>query len=98
MESAWFTSRQIEAARKTITNSLKRAGRVWIRIFPDKPVTIRPPETTMGGGKGNVDHYVFPVRPGRMLFEVDGVDEAKAREALRLASFKLPVKTKIVVK
>ena len=98
MEGAWFTSRQIEAARKTITNSLKRAGRVWIRIFPDKPITIRPPETTMGGGKGNVDHYVFPVRPGRILFEIDGVDEAKAREALRLASFKLPVKTKVIVK
>jgi large subunit ribosomal protein L16 len=98
LEAAWFTSRQIEAARKTITNSLKRSGRVWIRIFPDKPITIRPPETTMGGGKGNVDHYVFPVRPGRMLFEVDGVDEAKAREALRLASYKLPVKTRIVVK
>jgi large subunit ribosomal protein L16 len=98
LEASWFTSRQIEAARKTITNSLKRAGRVWIRIFPDKPITIRPPETTMGGGKGNVDHYVFPVRPGRILFEIDGVDEAKAREALRLASYKLPVKTKIIVK
>ncbi len=98
MSAAWMTSRQIEAARKTITNYLKRSGRLWIRIFPDKPVTLRPPETTMGGGKGSVDHYVFPVRAGRMLFEVDGVPEATAREALRLASFKLPVKTKIVVK
>jgi large subunit ribosomal protein L16 len=98
MEPAWFTSRQIEAARKTITNSLKRSGRLWIRIFPDKPVTIRPPETTMGGGKGNVDHYVFPVRPGRILFEIDGVEEAKATEALKKASYKLPVKTKIIIK
>lgn len=98
LDAAWLTSRQIEAARKTITNFLKRSGRLWIRVFPDKPVTLRPPETTMGGGKGNVDHYVFPVRPGRMLFELDGVDEATAREALRLASFKLPVKTRIIVK
>jgi large subunit ribosomal protein L16 len=98
LEQAWMTSRQIEAARKTITNSLKRAGRMWIRVFPDKPVTIRPPETTMGGGKGSVDHYVFPVRPGRILFEIDGVPPEKAKEALRLASYKLPVKTKIVIK
>lgn len=96
--AAWLTSRQIEAARKTITNFLKRNGRLWIRVFPDKPVTLRPPETTMGGGKGSVDHYVFPVRPGRILFEVDGVDEATAKEALRRASFKLPVKSKIIVK
>jgi large subunit ribosomal protein L16 len=98
LEAAWMTSRQIEAARKTITNYMKRNGRLWIRIFPDKPVTLRPPETTMGGGKGSVDHYVFPVRPGRMLFEVDGVDEATAKEALRRASFKLPVKTRIITK
>ena len=98
LEAIWLTSRQIEAARKTITNFMKRNGRVWIRVFPDKPVTLRPPETTMGGGKGSVDHYVFPVRPGRMLFEVDGVSEEIAREALRLASFKLPVKTRIIKK
>lgn len=98
LDAAWLTSRQIEAARKTITNFMKRNGRLWIRVFPDKPVTLRPPETTMGGGKGNVDHYVFPVRPGRMLFEVDGVDKATAEEALRLASHKLPVKTRIVTK
>ncbi len=98
LEAAWLTSRQIEAARKTITNFLKRSGRLWIRVFPDKPVTLRPPETTMGGGKGSVDHYVFPVRPGRVLFEIDGVPEATAKEALRLASFKLPVKSKIITK
>ncbi len=96
--AAWVTGRQIEAARKTITNYLKRTGRLWIRIFPDKPVTIRPPETTMGGGKGNVDHYVFPVRPGRVLFEIAGVDEKAANEALRLASYKLPVSTRIMKK
>ncbi|MGC9599292.1 MAG: 50S ribosomal protein L16 [Minisyncoccia bacterium] len=98
LEAAWLTSRQVEAARKTITNFLKRSGRLWIRVFPDKPVTLRPPETTMGGGKGSVDHYVFPVRPGRVLFEIDGVPEATAKEALRLASFKLPVKSKIITK
>lgn len=98
LEAFWLTARQIEAARKTITNFMKRSGRLWIRVFPDKPVTLRPPETTMGGGKGSVDHYVFPVRPGRVLFELDGVDEATAREALRLAAFKLPVKTKIITK
>ncbi len=98
MSGSWMTSRQIEAARKTITNFLKRSGRLWIRIFPDKPVTIRPPETTMGGGKGNVDHYVFPVRAGRVLFEVGGVPGETAKEALRLASFKLPVKSKVISK
>ncbi len=98
LSAAWVDSRQIESARKTITNFLKRNGRLWIRVFPDKPVTLRPPETTMGGGKGSVDHYVFPVRPGRVLFEIDGVDEATAREALRLASYKLPVKSRIIAK
>ncbi len=96
--SAWITSRQIEAARKTITSYLKREGKLWIRIFPDKPVTARPPEVTMGGGKGAVDHYVFPVRPGRMLFEVDGVSPENAREALRRAGHKLPVRTAIIHK
>ena len=96
--AAWLTSRQIEAARKTITNYMKRSGRLWIRVFPDKPVTLRPPETTMGGGKGNVDHYVFPVRAGRVLFEIDGVSGEIAKEALRLASFKLPVKSRIIMK
>jgi len=96
--SAWVNSKQIEAARRAITNSVKREGKLWIRIFPDKPVTRRPPEITMGGGKGAVDHYVFPVKPGRIIFEVDGLEPAIAREALRLAGFKLPVKTRIVSK
>lgn len=95
---AWVNSRQIEAARKTISNFIKREGKLWIRIFPDKPVTKRPPEITMGGGKGDVDHYVFPVKPGRILFEMDGVSPEAAREALRLAGFKLPVKTRIITK
>src|SRR3989338_5503836 len=76
--SAWVTSRQLEAARRTISNFIKREGRVWIRIFPDKPITMRPPEVTMGGGKGSVDHYVFAVKPGRILFEIDGVSEEMA--------------------
>jgi large subunit ribosomal protein L16 len=97
-EAAWVNSRQIEAARKTITNYLKRDGRLWIRIFPDKPITQQAPEKTLGGGKGSVDHYVFPVKPGRVLFEIDGVTLVRAKEALRLASFKLPVKTRIMVK
>ena len=96
--SAWINSKQIEAARRAITNFIKREGKVWVRIFPDKPVTMRPPEVTMGGGKGSVDHYVFPVKPGRILFEMDGVSEEVARQALRLAGHKLPVKTRIVIK
>ncbi|MGC8776096.1 MAG: 50S ribosomal protein L16 [Minisyncoccia bacterium] len=98
LESKWITSAQIEAARKAITGKLKKEGRFWIRIFPDKPVTKRPPEVTMGGGKGSVDHYVFPVRPGRILFEIDINKPEIAKEALRLASHKLPVKTKIISK
>ncbi|MDE1970397.1 MAG: 50S ribosomal protein L16 [Patescibacteria group bacterium] len=97
-DAAWINSRQIEAARKSITFFLKKGGKLWIRIFPDKPVTKRPPEVTMGGGKGAVDHYVFPVRPGRMLFEIDGLPETTAREALRRAAHKLPVKTRMVVR
>jgi large subunit ribosomal protein L16 len=96
--AAYVNSRQIEAARRTISNFIKREGKVWIRIFPDKPITRRPPELTMGGGKGPVDHYVFPVKPGRMLFEMDGVKPEVAREALRLAGHKLPVRTKVVIK
>lgn len=96
LESAWVNSRQIEAARKAITHFTKRGGRIWIRIFPDKPITKRPPEVTMGGGKGAVDHYVFPVRPGRILFEMDGVAKEMAREAMRRAGHKLPMKTRIV--
>ena len=96
LESAWVNSRQIEAARKAITHFTKRGGRIWIRIFPNKPITKRPPEVTMGGGKGAVDHYVFPVRPGRILFEMDGVTKEIAKEALRRAGHKLPIKTRVV--
>ena len=98
LESARLNSRQIEAARRTMTNFMKREGRVWIRVFPDKPITKKPPEVTMGAGKGAVDHYVFEVRPGRIVFEIDAPNEKTAREALRLAGFKLPFKTKIVAK
>ncbi len=96
--AAWVSSRQIEAARRTITNFLKREGTLWIRIFPDKPVTKRPPEVTMGGGKGAVEGYVFPVRPGRILFELDGVDDERAKKALALAGYKLPIKTRVVAR
>ena len=94
--AAWVNSRQIEAARRTISNFIKREGKVWIRIFPDKPITKRPPEITMGGGKGSVDHYVFPVKPGRVLFEMDGVKPEIAKEALRLAGHKLPLRTRVI--
>ena len=97
-EGAWVNSRQIEAARKAITFFTKKGGKMWIRIFPDKPITKKPPEVTLGGGKGAVDHYVFPVRPGRVLFEVDGVKEDVAKEALKRAGHKLPVKTKVISK
>ena len=96
VEGARLNSRQIEAARKTITNFIKREGRLWIRVFPDKPITKRPPETTMGGGKGSVDHYVAVVRPGRIIFEMDGVDEAIATRAFQLAAYKLPFKSKFI--
>ncbi len=98
LEPSWLNSNQIEAARRTITNFIKREGRVWIRVFPDKPVTKRPPEVTMGAGKGSVDHYVFPVRPGRVIFEMDGVVESIARKALTLAGHKLPFKTRVIAK
>ncbi len=98
LENAWVSSKQIEAARKTISHFTKRGGKVWLRIFPDKPITKRPPETTMGGGKGSVEYYVFPVRVGRMLFEIDGVPQETAREAFRRAGHKLPVKTRFVTK
>lgn len=95
-EARWLTARQIEAARRAITHHIQRGGKVWIRVFPDKPVTKKPPEVTLGGGKGGVDHYVFPVRPGRILFEMDGVGPEVAREALKRAGAKLPVRTRIV--
>ncbi len=98
VEPAWITARQIEAARRTITHHLKRGGKVWIRIFPDKVVTAKPAETRMGSGKGAPDHWVAVVRPGHVLFEIGGVREDLAREALRLASHKLPVETKFMVK
>ena len=97
-EAAWITARQIEAARRAITRQLERGGQVWIRIFPDKPVTAKPAETRMGSGKGNVDHWVAVVKPGRILFEVAQVPEALAKEAMRLASHKLPIKTTFVMK
>lgn len=96
LEARWITARQIEAARRAMTRYVQRGGKIWIRIFPDKPVTKKPPEVTLGGGKGSVDHYVAAVRPGRILFEMDGVPEEVAHEALRLAAHKLPVKTKFV--
>lgn len=96
LEPAWITSRQIEAVRRTIVRQLKRRGKVYIRIFPDKPVTQKPAETRMGKGKGSVDHWVAVVKPGRVMFEVGGVDDEVAVEALRRASYKLPVKSKIV--
>lgn len=98
LEPAWITARQIEAARRAITHHMRRGGKVWIRIFPDKVVTAKPAETRMGSGKGSPDHWVAVVRPGRMLFEVAGVRPEVAREALRLASHKLPIGTKFVAK
>lgn len=97
-EGGWLSARQIEAARRAATRYIKRGGEVWIRIFPDKPITSRPAESGMGGGKGSLDHFVAVIRPGRILFEIDGVSEEVAKEALRLASFKLPIKTRFVKK
>ena len=97
-EPAWITSNQIEAARIAMTHYTKRGGKVWIKIFPDKPVTEKPAETRMGSGKGSPEYWVAVVKPGRVLFEIAGVSEETAREALRLASHKLPVKTKFVAR
>ena len=96
MDSRWITSRQIEASRRAIVRYLRKGGKLWIRIFPNKPVTHKGNEVPMGGGKGSVDHYVFPVTPGRVIFELDGIKEEDARSALRKAADKLPVKTKII--
>lgn len=98
LEAGWITSRQIEAARRALTHTIRRGGRVWIRIFPDKPITKKPPETRMGSGKGDVSEYVCVVRPGRVLFEMVGVDEALATQAMRLAGVKLPVKSKFIAR
>jgi large subunit ribosomal protein L16 len=94
----WITSRQIEAARVAMTRYIKRGGKVWIRLFPDKPVTQKPAETRMGKGKGAPEYWVAVVKPGRVMFEIEGVDEETAKEAMRLASHKLPLKTKFVVR
>ena len=96
LEPAWITSRQIEAARVAMTRYTKRGGKVWIKIFPDKPITQQPAETRMGKGKGSPEYWVAVVKPGRVMFEIGGVSEEVAREALRLASHKLPIKTKMV--
>lgn len=96
MEPCWITSRQIEAARRAVVRQMKRSGQLWIRIFPDRPVTQKAAETRMGGGKGALDHYVAVVKPGRIIFELAGIDEATAREALRLAAQKLPLETEFV--
>ncbi|MEA5151517.1 MAG: 50S ribosomal protein L16 [Oscillospiraceae bacterium] len=98
LEPGWITSNQIEAARIAMTRYTKRGGQVWIKIFPDKPVTTKPAETRMGSGKGSPEYWVSVVKPGRVMFEIAGVSEDDAREALRLASHKLPIKTKIVAK
>ena len=98
LEPSWITSRQIEAARIAMTRYTKRGGQVWIKIFPDKPITQKPAETRMGSGKGSPEYWVAVVKPGRVMFELGGVDEATAREALRLAANKLPIKCKFVKK
>ena len=98
IEPSWITSNQIEAARVAMTRYTKRGGKVWIKIFPDKPITEKPAETRMGSGKGSPEYWVAVVKPGRVMFEIAGVSEEVAREALRLASHKLPIKTKIVAK
>lgn len=98
LEEAWMTSRQIEAARRAMTRSIKRGGKIWIRVFPDHPVTTKGAEMPMGKGKGAVDHYVAVVRAGTVMFEMDGVERKVAEEALRLAAHKLPVKSRFIVK
>ncbi len=96
LDAGWITDRQIEAARIAMTRHVKRGGKIWIRMFPDKPITKKPAETRMGSGKGAPDHWVAVVKPGRVLYEIQGVDETLAREALKLAAQKLPIKTKFV--
>ncbi len=98
MEPAWITARQIEAGRRAMTRYIRRGGKIWIRIFPDKPVTMRPAETRMGSGKGSPEFWVAVVKPGRILFEIEGVTEEIAREAMRLASHKMPIKTKFIMR
>jgi len=98
LEPVWMEARQIESARIALTRFMKRGGKVWIRVFPDKPITAKPAETRMGSGKGAVDHYVAVVKPGRIIFEIGGVSEEIAKEAVRLAGHKLPVKTRFITK
>ena len=98
LEPCWMTSRQIEAARRAIVRHVKRRGKLWIRIFPDKPVTKKPAETRMGKGKGAVDHWAAVVKPGRIIFEISGIEESIAREAMRLAAHKLPIRTQFVMR
>jgi len=98
IEPAWITNKQIEAARVAITRKIKRGGKMWIRIFPDKPVTIKPAETRMGKGKGNPEYWVAVIKPGRVLFELEGIDEKLAKEALALGASKLPLRTKFVTR
>lgn len=98
LEPCWLESRQIESARIALTRFMKRGGKVWIRVFPDKPITAKPAETRMGSGKGAVDHYVAVIKPGRIIFEIGGVSEEIAKEAVRLAGHKLPVKTRFLVR
>ncbi|PIR96453.1 MAG: 50S ribosomal protein L16 [Candidatus Doudnabacteria bacterium CG10_big_fil_rev_8_21_14_0_10_42_18] len=98
LESGWVTARQIEAARRAITHSVQRGGKIWIRVFADKPVTVHGNESPMGGGKGAVDHFVSVIKRGRIMFEMDGISEVQAKEAMRLASHKLPLKSKFLVK
>jgi large subunit ribosomal protein L16 len=98
LEASWVTARQLEAARRAMTRFVQRGGKIWVRIFTQRPVTLKGGEVRMGSGKGAVDHYIAIVKPGTIMFEIDGVTEAEAREALRLAAHKLPVKTKFLVK
>ncbi|TSC74784.1 MAG: large subunit ribosomal protein L16 [Parcubacteria group bacterium Gr01-1014_30] len=98
MGTKWLTARQIEAARRAVIRYLKKGGKLWLRIFPQKPVTKKGTEVPMGGGKGSVDHYVFPIKPGRIIFELEGISEDQAKEAFRKAGAKLPIKTKFIKK
>jgi large subunit ribosomal protein L16 len=98
MEPAWVTNRQIEAARVAITRHIKRGGKMWIRVFPDKPITVKPAETRMGKGKGNPEYWVAVVKPGRVMFELQGIETALAQEALKLGAAKLPIKTRFIVR
>jgi large subunit ribosomal protein L16 len=98
LEPSWITSRQIEAGRRAMTRYVRRGGKIWIRLFPDKPVTMRPAETRMGSGKGAPEYWVAVVKPGRIMYEMTGVPIATAKEAMRLAAFKMPIKTKFIVK